>query len=119
MTTRKEKFNIAKAGISTYVTCSVIAYFKEGGVQFFANADAWTIKINKTLGLIDVVRLDGHLQNMSPFGEDWLLYVLGFCSTGMILAVMKLFKWIGEEGKPAKKGKLREYKIASDEDFQM
>lgn len=87
---RKEKLGIAKAGASAYFVCSTIGWVKEGGIQFINRADDWTIRIHKTLGLVEVFRFEGQLQHMDVFGGDALLFWFGMGTSVAAAVVMKL-----------------------------
>lgn len=94
---KKEKIGIVKAGTAAYVVCSTIGWLKEGGIQFINRADDWTVRIHKTMGLVDVFRLEGHLQHMDVFGGDALLFWFGMSTSVVAAVVMKLIYIIQKE----------------------
>jgi hypothetical protein len=111
---RKEKLGIAKAGVSAYGVCSAIGWFKEGGFQLINQNEAYIIKFHKTMGIIDVFRLEGHLKDLEVFGGDWLLLFFGMGMSVMAAAVMKLvyyFQAAEKENKTEKTSKGYKVKI--------
>lgn len=95
--TRKEKWNIVKAGAASYVVCSGIAWLKHGGIQFFNQAGSWTVKFHKTMGVIDVFRMNGHLSKMEVFNGDALFLLFGFGTSIIAMIGMKFVEYINHE----------------------
>jgi len=83
-----------KVGVSAYVASSIVSWLKEGGIQFINQKGTYVIKIHKTLGVIDVFRLDGHLKNLDVFGGDWFFIVLGLFSSVIAMVIMKGTKYV-------------------------
>jgi len=109
--TKKEKVNIIKAGLTAYAVSSGIAYVKEGGIIFLNRADDWTLRINKSLGIIDVFRVEGHLKDLDVFGSDWMFLVVGMFSSAIAVVVMKVVHYFRSEDKPKTERTPKGYKV--------
>ena len=90
-----QKRRLVLAGVGAYITSSLIAWLKHGGIQFSANKDVWTLKVYKSLGVIDVFRFDGRLKDMDVFTlDDGLFFFVGmfsaFVAAGLIWIADKI-----------------------------
>lgn len=97
--TRKEKFNMVRAGVGCYAVSSFIAWLKEGGLEFVNRQEMYSVNFHKTLGIIDVIRFEGHLQKLDIFGGDWVYLVGGLLSPWLYVLVLKFIDWINSEEK--------------------
>lgn len=116
---RKQKINCAKAGVIAYGVSSAIAYLKHGGIELINQPGLWAIKIHKTLGVIDVFRMHGHLANMHVFGDDWLFFTVGmFSGVAAAGAMWAIEYYQGEEkAKPKVEKTNKGYKVKLKRDL--
>jgi hypothetical protein len=108
---RKEKFGVVKAGVSSYVICSIITWIKEGGIQIINRADDWSLRLHKTMGLVDVFRFEGKLQHIDVFGADAFLFWIGIGTSVIAAVTMKLIYVIQKDSKPQTEKTERGYKV--------
>lgn len=110
---KKEKLSVFKASVGAYTVSSFIAWLKHDGLQFINQEEAYVLKFHKSLGIIDVMRFDGHLKKMEIFGDDGMLFVVGMFSAGIAVLVIKGIKHFKEpEKKSSPKGMTVKYNRA-------
>lgn len=108
---KSERLNLIKAGAMSYTVASTIAYLKHSGIEFINQSGTWVLKVHKTMGVIDVFRLDGHLKNMDVFGSDWLFFTVGMFAAVLAALVMKVYDWAQTESKPQTEKTAKGFKV--------